>query len=171
MYSLNAPVPGAAVTYRHELEELLGRFDSVRDPLTLVIKRFGDRDTSALPALKQAVGENLQQWGPIEAAITGIDVFVDPPGGLGPVVYLAVQSPGLKTLHGHLNDQFGTVDPSIEGDHYVPHITLARGGDRIDIEAVTEVEMPREEWSIEELMLWSSRDEAPVKRYSLPYRP
>ncbi|ELZ44283.1 hypothetical protein C464_15660 [Halorubrum coriense DSM 10284] len=43
-------------------------------------------------------------------------------------MYLAVESDGLVRLHRRLCAAFGVVE-GIEGDDYVPHVTLARGGD------------------------------------------
>lgn len=171
VYSLNAVVPHAAIERRDELHEVLEPFEERRDPLTLVVKRFGSRAPTELDSLTQSLGEILQQWGPIAAEIEGIDVFVDPPGGPGPVVYLDITSPGLESLHQQLVDRFGVVDPTIEGHRYVPHITLARGGARTGIDSVTNTTISTHEWTIEELMLWSARHDTAVTRFSLPYRP
>lgn len=171
MYSLNAVIPPAANEFRDDLAEVLEPFEERRDPLTLVVKRFGSRAPTELASLTRSLGEILQQWGPIAAEIEGVDVFVDPPGGLGPVVYLDITSPGLESLHRQLVDRFGVVDPAIEGAQYVPHITLARGGPRTGIDSVMDTSLATHEWTIEELMLWTARQDTAVTRFSLPYRP
>lgn len=170
VYSLNAVVPPAADEFRDELAEVLDPFEDRRDPLTLVVKRFGSRSNTELASLTRTLGEMLEQWGPIAAEIDGVDVFVDPPGGPAPVIYLGIRSPGLESLHRQLVDRFGVVDQAIEGAQYTPHITLARGGPRTGIDSVTNTSLPSHEWTIEELMLWTARHDSVVTRFSLPFR-
>ncbi|TKX83877.1 2'-5' RNA ligase family protein, partial [Halorubrum sp. SS5] len=117
---------------------------------TLVCKRFGvadvrdgERDASegggrernreappheeALDRLRERLRRPLAGVDPFEVAATGIDVFDAPRSGSRPVVYLTVESDGLDRLHRRLCAAFGAV-AGIEGDDYVPHVTLARGG-------------------------------------------
>ncbi len=168
MYSLNGTIPSAIVEQRDALEAELAVFDRIRDPLTLVIKRFGDRSGASIDALEAAVGDALAGWGPIAVRVTSIDAFVDPPSGVGPVIYLVVESPGLVELHETLTEQFGTADPAIEGPNYIPHITLARGGPKTGIESLTGHRIDPIEWTSEEIHLWSVRYEQPVWTLSLP---
>ena len=171
VYSLNAPVPVAATRRQAELADALESFERIRDPLTLVIKRFGDRPPSALEALERTLAELLRDWGPIAARADTVGTFKDPASGPAPVVYLAVESPGLEALHADLVDRFGLADPAIEGDSYVPHITLARGGPMEVTDAMDGLTVPPVEWVIEEVILWTARHERPVSRLSLPQLP
>lgn len=170
VYSLNAAIPAAAIEQRDELLEHLESFETVRDPLTLVIKRFGTPDSTALSSLERSLGEVLNEWGPMRAEIDGIDLFMDPPSGPSPVIYLGVSSHGLEALHRDLVDRFGVVDPAIEGENYIPHITIARGGPRVAIDELRDISLETHQWTIETVMLWSSRHDKPVKQFSLPYR-
>lgn len=170
MYSLNVPVPRAVETRRDELAPSLERFQTVRDPLTLVVKRFGDRPPASVDALQRRLEELLADWAPLAAHIDRIEAFESPAGGPAPVVYLAVDSPGIEALHHALVERFGTADVAIEGDAYVPHVTLARGGPLQGLDAVTgPLECPIE-WTVEALELWSVRHEQPVATLSLGAR-
>ena len=82
----------------------------------------------ALAALCDDLRPLLSGTDPVDVAVTGVDVFDAPASGSRPVVYLVVESDGLERLHGRLCDAYGAID-GIEGDDYVPHVTLARGGD------------------------------------------
>ena len=53
--------------------------------------------------------------------------------GSSPVLYLEVKSPGMKALHEILVDVFGSVK-GVEGENYIPHITIARGGGVRDVD-------------------------------------
>lgn len=81
----------------------------------------------ALDRLRDRLRRPLGPADPFEVTVTGVDVFDAPRSGSRPVVYLAVESGGLDRLHRRLCAAFGAVE-GIEGDDYVPHVTLARGG-------------------------------------------
>ncbi|WP_435073828.1 2'-5' RNA ligase family protein [Halorubrum sp. HHNYT27] len=83
--------------------------------------------TDAVAALCDDLRPHLSETDPFEAAVTGVDVFDAPASGSRPVVYFAVESDGLVRLHHRLCAAYGAIE-GIEGDDYVPHITLARGG-------------------------------------------
>lgn len=168
MHSLNAPVPAVIAERRDDLVDQLSTFERHREHLTLVVKRFGERSPGALVHLEHQLEDILTRWGPIEARITGVDAFVDPPGGPAPVVYFAVDSPGLTSLHMELVDRFGMADPTIEGDRYVPHITLARGGSRVGLSEVTGHPIEPIDWVIDELVLWTARYDRPITHLQLP---
>ena len=150
MFSLNVPLPPAVERLAADLHPKLSGFDRVRNRHTLVCKRFGVADVrsgereggegggrdggqdvppreEALGRLRERLHRPLTGTGPFEVAATGVDVFDAPRSGSRPVVYLAVESDGLVRLHRRLCEAFGAVE-GIEGDDYVPHITLARGG-------------------------------------------
>lgn len=82
----------------------------------------------ALTALRDDLQPLLAGTDPFEVAVTGIDAFESPASGSGPVVYLAVESDELVRLHRRLCAAYDAIE-GIEGDAYVPHITLARGGE------------------------------------------
>jgi hypothetical protein len=144
VFSLNVPLPPAVERLATDLHPKLSGFDRMRERRTLVCKRFGVADvrseenegaeppdapnrTDALDRLRERLRPALAATDPLEVAVTGVDVFDALRSGSRPVVYLAVESDGLVRVHRRLCDAFGAVE-GIEGDEYVPHITLARGG-------------------------------------------
>ena len=150
MFSLNVPLPPAVGDLAADLPPKLSGFDRVRDRHTLVCKRLGveavpDRvdangsnrgreggaprppKPDALAALREDLRPLLSGTDPFDVAATGIDVFDAPASGSRPVVYLAVESEGLARLHHRLCAAYGAIE-GIEGDEFVPHVTLARGG-------------------------------------------
>jgi len=162
VFSLNVPLPGRVGRLAADLHPELSRFERIRDRHTLVAKRFDtdlDPDADSLPRLRERLRPLLREAapGPLDLRITGLDCFADPPRGTGPVLYLAVESPGLASLHRRLCDSFGVV-AGIEGDDYVPHVTLARGGRIEDARDVVERrEIDPVSWTADELRVWDSR--------------
>ncbi|WP_411967605.1 2'-5' RNA ligase family protein [Haloferax sp. YSSS75] len=164
MYSLNVPVPGRVARLASDLFPYLAPFDRVRDRHTLVCKRF---ETSDPDHLRERLRQTLNGTPAFEAQITGIDFFERPPRGSAPVVYLSVESPGLEALHRRLVDEFGAID-GLEGDEYVPHVTLARGGEVADARAVASREIDPVEWSVSQLDLYDGKFRESVTSISLP---
>ena len=159
MYSLNAPVPSAVARLASGLAaDLLEA--TVRERHTLVVKRLGGDDPSGLSA---AVRRVVAGTDPFPARVTGVDVFDDPPAGEAPVAYLRVESPGLERLHRRLCERFDPVD-GIEADGYVPHVTVARGG---DADRLRGRELDRE-WTVDRLLLWSGPYDEPIETVALP---
>ncbi|MFB6089787.1 MAG: 2'-5' RNA ligase family protein [Halobellus sp.] len=161
MFSLNVPVPGRVGRLAGDLHPELSRFERIRDRHTLVAKRFDtdrDADADSLPRLRERLRPLLRRSpGPIDLRITGLEHFADPPRGTGPVIYLAVESADLEALHRRLCEAFGVVE-GIEGDDYVPHVTLARGGRVDDARDVVERrEIDPIAWTADELRVWDSR--------------
>ncbi|MFW6153301.1 MAG: 2'-5' RNA ligase family protein [Halobacteriota archaeon] len=167
MYSLNAPVPDEAIEVCERYRDRLGRFERVTTEHSLLVKRFHRRSPGDIERLAVELDDRLAHWSPIPARIDRFDVFVDPPAGRGPVVYLHVESRGLVSLHRDLVDAYGTVVPVIEGDRYVPHVTVARGGERTEIASITGVSFDPIDWTIDELRLWDGRYEHDVRGYAL----
>ncbi|WP_128906201.1 2'-5' RNA ligase family protein [Halorubrum amylolyticum] len=158
MFSLNVPLPPAVDRLAADLHPKLSGFERVRDRRTLVCKRFGVEDVpdrvagddhggvgagasagppaggpsppkpAALDALRDDLHPLLAGTDPFPVAVTGIDVFDAPASGSGPVLYLAVESDALVRVHRRLCAAYGAVE-GIEGEEYVPHVTVARGGD------------------------------------------
>lgn len=153
MFSLNVPLPPALGELAADLHPKLSGFDRVRDRHTLVCKRLGIGDvpdrvasgarsgppdaasgtdptppkSDALAALREDLRPLVSGTDPFDVAVTGIDVFDAPASGSRPVVYLAVESEVLVRLHHRLCAAYGAIE-GIEGDDFVPHVTLARGG-------------------------------------------
>jgi 2'-5' RNA ligase len=164
MYSLNVPVPPAVSRLAHDLAPRLAEFARVRDRHSLVVKRF---ETERFARLREQLRTALRGTPAFEARVTGIEQFVDPPVGSAPVVYLAVESPGLLALHGRLVDEFGAV-AGLEGDDYVPHVTLARGGGAAAAEGLTAVDVEPTAWTVSEVVVWDGRHREAAARIGLP---
>jgi hypothetical protein len=158
VFSLNVPIPPALGRLAADLHPKQSGFDRVRERHTFVCKRLGVEDvperaggsartahsgssnttpaddhaplhkSDALAALCDDLRPLLSRTGAFDVAVTGIDVFDAPASGSRPVVYFVVESDGLHRLHRRLCAAYGAI-AGIEGDDYVPHVTLARGGD------------------------------------------
>lgn len=167
MYSLNVPVPGAVSERVWDLRSALTGSERLRDELTLVVKRLDARSAGEFAAIERAIREELSGTAPFEAELTGIDCFEDPPAGPAPVVYLAVESPGLEALHSELVDRFGAVGET-EGDAFVPHITIARGGNPSAIAELEDASITGYRWTVDRLIFWDARRELPAGDLNLP---
>ncbi|WP_436346595.1 2'-5' RNA ligase family protein [Natronorubrum sp. FCH18a] len=165
MYSVNVPVPGRVRTVANELYPELVGFETVREDHSCLLKRLGDADHVA--QLQHRAHRALEGSPAVEARITGIDYFADPPLGSDPVVYLAVESPGLESIHATLTDVFDTVE-GLEGSDYVPHVTLARGGDLETAKRLANREIDPIRWTVSELEFWDGTYKLPVSRVTLP---
>lgn len=164
MYGLNVVVPGQVQRIASDLHPRLTAFDHIRQRHTLVVKRFEAQD---LDHLRERLRVAIQGTTPITARITGIGYFAEPAAGSAPVVYLSVDSPGLRDLHLRLCETFGTVS-GLEGKDYTPHVTLARDGDVEDAKALASVEVEPIEWTVSELRIWSKEYREFVHRLRLP---
>lgn len=173
MFSLNVPVPGQIARLAADLHPQLVGFDSRRENHTLVVKRFDESTLQAtqpdvqLAQLQQELPGELAGTPAFEAEVGAIDYFAEPARGDSPVVYLAVDSPGLQSVHETFIDAYGVV-LGLEGDDYVPHITLARGGPVADAERLASQAVDPVSWTVSQLTVWDSRYREPVARYSLP---
>ena len=165
MYSLNVPVPGSVGRIASELHPSLARFDRVRERHSLVAKRLGEAES--VDRLRERCRQALVGRPTFEARVDGIDVFESPVSGPGPVVYLRVESPGLRLVHETLTAEFDPVE-GIEGDDYVPHVTLARGGDPDAVDRLLQREIDPVTWRVTELELWDATYEVSPGTLSLP---
>jgi 2'-5' RNA ligase len=164
--SLNVPVPGGVARLAADLAPQLSVFASVRDQHTLVAKRF----ESGTPATVRArLRETVAPVPAFEARTDGLGVFETPPRGAAPVVYLAVESPGLRRLHEALVAAFGAVE-GLEGPDYVPHVTLARGGSLAAARRLAETDVPDVTWTVSQLDVWDPDYREVVGRIGLPMR-
>ena len=166
MFSLNVPLPPAVNRLAADLHPKLAGFDRVRERHTLVAKRFGvddvpgtrsgrrtDSKDVALAGLREELRPFLAGTDPFRVAVTGIDAFDRPARGPAPVIYLAVESDPLVRIHRRLCSAFDPVD-GIEGDAYVPHVTLARGGPPDAVEALVDTSIEPIEWRVHEFELY-----------------
>ena len=167
MYSLNVPVPREVERLAEEFRPALLGFETIRERHTLLCKRLGDAPPGGVPRLREQVRTALAGAPAFEARISGIGVFEHPPLGEGPVVYLAVESAGLRRVHERLVGEFSAVE-EFEGDDYVPHVTLARGGDVETARQVAEREIEPVTWTVNRLVLWDANYEEEVATFSLP---
>ncbi len=180
MFSLNVPLPPAVGRLAADLHPKLAGFDRVRERHTLVAKRFavddvpgtrsGRRGVSdrrggptrrggpkdvALAELREELRPLLAGTDPFDAAITRIGAFDRPVRGPGPVVYLAVESDVLARIHRRLCVAFDPVE-GIEGDDYVPHVTLARGGPPDAVASLVDTPIDPIEWRVHGFDLYDS---------------
>lgn len=166
---MNVPLPPAVREVTARLRPALTGFDRVRESRSqsLVLKRLPAEDRREYVAAERRAREALRGAPAVEAAIDGIDVFYDPPNGPGPVVYLAVESPGLHQLHDRLVAEFGAIEV-LEGEDYTPHVTLARGGDAASIRALTERDIDPVRWTVTELEFYDGTYGERIDTVSLP---
>ena len=172
--SLNVPVPGRVAALSGDLRPALAAFDRVKERHTLVVKRLSQSgpgpDWTDPAGLETRVREALAGAPAFEARVSEIGAFREPVAGPGPVVYLAVESPGLHDVHRRLCAAFEPV-PELEGEEYVPHVTLARGGGEAAEEAVgrlLETDIEPVTWTVGELVFWDARYGEVTGRVSLP---
>lgn len=133
----------------------------VRQRHSLLVKRLGggrDVPGRTREALRAAAAA------PFAVRTGDLGVFHDPPMGPGPVVYLTVEGPELRRLHRALCKRFDPVS-DIEGDDYVPHVTVARGGDAADL--LGRNVDPRE-WTVDRLVVRDADRELDVETIALP---
>jgi 2'-5' RNA ligase len=164
VYSLNAPAPGRLKRLVAELHPRLAGFDRVRERHSLVIKRF---ESDEYDRLYERTRRALAGAPAVEARATTIDAFEDPVRGPGPVVYVAVESPGLLAIHERLVDAFGAI-PALEGPEYVPHVTLARGGSPEQAGELRALDIDHIEWTVSELVFYDAVHDERVSTVSLP---
>jgi hypothetical protein len=180
VYGLNVPVPGEVKRVAADLLPRLVAFERVRKDHALLAKRFesvgpagGERNRQAnqeLATLRERVRPVLADASAFDARVTGLGCFETPVRGPGPIVYLAVESPGLDRLHRRLVEEFGAVS-GLEGEAYTPHVTLARGGAPATArELVDETAIEPVEWTVSELRFFDPRRRETVGRVSLPSR-
>ena len=168
MYSINVPLPSAVTSLAADLAADLPLAQRRgRGEHTLVAKRLGDGDHAAYARLEAQGREALRGQPAFEARVSGVEQFGTAVTGPSPVVYLAVESPGLVALHERLCERFDPVD-EVEGDKYVPHVTVARGGDRDTAARLVERNIEPVRWTVDELSFYDADRNQPVSRLSLP---
>ena len=168
MYSLNVALPSSVTSLAGRLSRDLPQARArPRGEHTLVVKRLGNGDHAAYARLEARARDAVRGTTPFEVRITGVGCFETAVTDPSPVVYLAVESPELRALHERLCAEFGAVD-RLEGDDYVPHVTIARGGDPAAARRLVEREIDPIEWAVEELVFHDAERGQSVSRVSLP---
>jgi len=175
VFSLNVPVPGEVRRLAGDLRARLLAFDSVRERHTLVVKRLGGdggrgRRGDAEGGRDRIEGEVRQALAgtpAFEARVTGIETFAEPVTGPAPVVYLAVESPGLWRVHERLVDRLGAVE-GLEGPAYTPHVTLARGGSQEAADRLAGEPIEPVTWTVSELHFFDAGYGERLGRLPLP---
>ncbi|QCC50345.1 2'-5' RNA ligase family protein [Halapricum salinum] len=165
MYSLNVPLPSSVTRLASRLARDLPRARArPRGEHTLVVKRLGSGDGARLAT---SVDEHLSDVAPFELRVREVDSFETAATGGSPVSYLRVESQELRRLHERLCSHFEPVD-GIEGNDYVPHVTIARGGDLASVRRLADREIDSIRWTAEELVVWDSERNLDVRQFSLP---
>ena len=155
VYSLNVPLPSEVPRLALDLARAVpDAMPRQRGEHTLVAKRLG-ADGRPPNVTEAHAREVLAGEPPMAVRTTGVDRFPEPTSGPGPVLYLAVESPGLRALHERLCAVFDPV-PDVEGDAYTPHVTIARGGDREATRRLCERDVEPIEWVVDELELYDA---------------
>lgn len=168
VYSLNVPVPGAVASLASEVARDLPEARArVRGEHTLGVKRLDTDGDVPYDRLEARVREAIAGEPAFEARIVDVDYFQEAVVGTSPVVYLGVDSPGLRTLHEHLADVFEPLD-RIEGEQYTPHVTVGRGGSLERAKRVGTRTIDPITWTVSELVFWDAKRREPVSRIALP---
>jgi 2'-5' RNA ligase len=166
VYSLNVPIPGEVSALATDLgRRLSGARVRPRGEHTLVCKRLTGNGT--YHEREARAREALAGTEPFEARITATGWFETAVTGSSPVVYLAVESPGLVALHRRLCEAFEPLG-GIEGDDYVPHVTVARDG---PVERARQFRGRRVNpvaWTVTDLVFRDAERGQSVSRVSLP---
>lgn len=167
VYSLNVPVPSRVGKLAGELaQELPQARARRRDEHTLVCKRLGTADES-YHHIEARAREEVTGTAPFAARVTGIDQFPEASAGPSPVVYLVVESRGLRRLHERLCSAFDPIE-GFEADEYDPHVTIARGGSRDRAREMCSKSIDPIEWQVTELAFRDSKRGQAVSTVSLP---
>ncbi|MDS0278952.1 2'-5' RNA ligase family protein [Halomicroarcula sp. S1AR25-4] len=168
MYSLNVSLPSSVTALAGRLARDLPRAQArPRGEHTMVAKRLGSGDHAAYARIEARARDALRGTAPFTVRIAGVEQFETAVTGPSPVVYLAVESPGLRALHERLCAEFDPVD-GMEGDAYVPHVTVARGGNPAAAERLVDREIDPVEWTVEDLVFHDAERGQSVSRVSLP---
>lgn len=168
MYSLNVPPPSEVTALASRLaRDLPGARARARGEHTLVVKRLGADDRAEFQRVAARVREALAGTPTFQVRVTDVDYFEDAVEGTSLVVYLAVESPHLRRLHERLCEVIDPV-PDLEGEGYVPHVTVARGGSVDAAERLADRDVSPVEWTVSELLFWDAERSLPAGTVSLP---
>lgn len=166
MFSLNVPVPGEVARMAIDLAREWPSGDPrPRGEHSMVAKRLGT-DENPASVVEARAREVLADQPAVAVRVSGVDWFEESTSGSSPVVYLAIESPGLRALHEHLCETFDPV-PLVEGDEYTPHVTVARGGDKAAARRLLEREIEPIDWVIDELAFYDAARSVELGRVAL----
>lgn len=152
MFGLNAPVPHAVRQEAAAFLPLLGT--AAQTQYTLIVKRLTVDDTPQSVMIKR-IRQLLDDEEPFPARITTVETFDEPTSGQGTVIYLAVASPGLHTLHERLCTVVPPA-PALEGSDYVPHITIGRTTDQAIIDTALARSIEPVSWTVDTLVFYDA---------------
>jgi 2'-5' RNA ligase len=165
VYSLNVPLPSSVTRLATDLSrEWPTARARRRNDHTLVCKRLGD---GPLGRVGSRVREALAGTPAFEARTDGIDCFETAATGPSPVLYLTVESSPLTALHDRFCEVFDPVE-GIEGADYVPHVTVARGGDPETARRLVDREIDPIRWTVESVHVYDADRGEVARRFSLP---
>ena len=168
MYSLNVPLPSSVTRLAGDLARKWPTAQArPRGEHTLVVKRLGTGDHTAYAHIEATARDAIRGTAPFELRVDGLAQFETAVTGPSPVVYLAVESPGLRALHERLCAVFDPVE-EMEGDAYEPHVTVARGGDPSTATRLVDSDVDPIEWTVTELVFYDAERRQSVSRVSLP---
>jgi 2'-5' RNA ligase len=169
VYSLNVSLPSSVTSLAGRLARELPRARArPRGEHTLVVKRVGTGDHEAYARIEARARDALRGTRPFGVRITGVEQFETAVTGPSPVVYLAAESPALRALHERLCEAFDPVDGMEGPEEYVPHVTVARGGDPVAAQRLVDRDIEPIEWAVEELVFFDAERRQSVSRVSLP---
>lgn len=165
MYSLNVALPAAVGRLATDLaREWPTARARPRGEHTLVCKRLGE---GPLGRTESRIREAVTGTPAFEARIDGVDTFETAATGPSPVLYLPVEAPPLSALHERLCGVFDPVE-GIEGEDYVPHVTVARGGDAQTVQRLLDMETEPITWTVDSLHVYDADRGEQATRFSLP---
>jgi 2'-5' RNA ligase len=167
VFSVNVPVPGRVRRVASDLHRHLVAFEHRPDDHTLLVKRLEASTPSERHRVERRVREALRGLAPFDVHVTGVDYFEQATSGTSPVVYLTVDSPGLREAHERLVSELGAFD-GLGGEDYVPHITIARDGPFDAAERVAGVDVDPVTWTVDRLEFYDAHLEAPAGEIRLP---
>jgi len=169
VYSLNVSLPSSVTSLAGQLGRELPRARArPRGEHTLVVKRLGSGDHAAYARIEARARDAIRGTAPFEVRLTGVEQFEVAATGPSPVVYLAIESPELRALHDRLCEAFDAVEGMEGPDEYVPHVTIARGGDPAAAKRLVKRDIDPIEWVVEELVFFDAERGQSVSRVSLP---
>lgn len=167
MYSLNVPVPSNVAALASEIaRELPEARMRVRGEHTLCVKRLEATDRAEYDRIEARIREVLAGQESFDIRLTGLDLFSEPLIGSAPVVYLSLDAPKLEWLHRDLVETFGTAEP-IEGEEYIPHVTVARGGSYRAAKDIRDRDVEPIEWTVSNLVFWDAERKRRVSSIAL----
>ncbi len=124
MWSLNVSIPQGIVRAIEEMAPVSRGWEEIVEEPTLVIKRFEKEDLDG--HIESEIKFLLENVEPFTVEIGNLEMFEVADRGTSPVLYIEVKSIGMKLIHETLVSVFGCVK-GVEGENYIPHITIARG--------------------------------------------